>query len=510
VKPLGASPSALPFFARRDRSGPASAVRTSEAAPPPRPRRRPSLVRRLVVLQGVLSAIVLVAGGFTLSAFFAERSTAAFDERLGEDVLDLVSGTSVDETGDVAAPTLTDARTGYAYSGKYWELVTPSGASQVRAIDRSRSMWDAPDFTLPRGGEAELASQAGKTIYYDGVGPAPTGAPSAQPGAPVRKEPVRIAAEEVRIAGVKDPIIFMVAQDRSPIDSNIRTFAVWVAVALAALLAMLIAGVVLQVRVGLRPLFRLQREVAAVRTGKTDRVAGDYPAELDPLASELNALVAHNQEVVERQRTHVGNLAHALKTPLTVMDAEAQARPGELAGVVRRQVEVMREQVDHHLRRARASARQQGGGERTAVAPLLEELALTLERIFQDKGVEVDWRAPDDLFFHGERQDLLELAGNVMENACKWCKARVRVTAAQTATPTSFSLTVEDDGPGLAAGDRKGVLQRGARLDESAPGSGLGLSIVDELAKAYGGDLTLADSPLGGLKATLTLPRAEA
>ena len=196
---------------------------------------------------------MLVAGGLTLSAFFAERSTAAFDERLGEDVLDLVSGTSVDETGEVAAPTLTDARTGYAYSGKYWELVTPAGANQVRAIDRSRSMWDAPDFALPPGGAPELASQAGKTIDYDGVGPAPTGTPPAQPGAPIRKEPVRIAAEEVRIAGVKDPIIFMVAQDRSPINSNIRTFEVSVAVALAALLAMLIAGVVLQVRVGRGP-----------------------------------------------------------------------------------------------------------------------------------------------------------------------------------------------------------------------------------------------------------------
>ncbi len=507
MKPFSAAAVALPFFRWRDRSGRSAAARSAGAAPPPK--RQPSLVRRLVVLQAVLSAAVLTAGGFTLSAFFAERSTAAFDERLGEDVLDLVSGTSVDETGDVAAPTLTDARTGYAYSGKYWELVTPSGAGQVRAIDRSRSMWDAPDFALPPGGEAELASQAGKTIDYDGVGPAPTGSPPAQPGAPIRKEPVRIAAEEVRIAGVKDPIIFMVAQDRSPIDSNIRTFEISVAIALAALLAMLIAGVILQVRVGLRPLFRLQRDVTAVRTGKTDRVGGDYPAELEPLALELNALVAHNQEVVERQRTHVGNLAHALKTPLTVMDAEAQAQGGELAGVVRRQVAVMREQVDHHLRRARASARQLGGGERTAVAPLLEELALTLERIFHDKPVVIDWRAPDDLFFHGERQDLLELAGNVMENACKWCKGRVRATAEAT-SPTTFSLMVEDDGPGLAAKDRTEVLQRGARLDETAPGSGLGLSIVDELAKAYGGDLALSDSSWGGLRATLSLPRAEA
>ena len=313
----------------------------------------------------------------------------------------------------------------------------------------------------------------------------------------------------MKITGAHQPVIFLLANDRSPIDANIRTFATTTAVALAVLLAMLIGGVMLQVRVGLRPLFQLQREVADVRTGKTDRVAGDYPAELEPLAVELNALVAHNQDVVERQRTHVGNLAHALKTPLSVMAAEAQARPGPLAEVVGRQAEVMRQQVDHHLRRARASARLQGGGERTEVAPLLEELALTLERIFRDKGVEVDWRCPDGLFFHGERQDLLELAGNVMENACKWCKARVRVDA-RPISATTLELTVEDDGPGLAAEARGEVLQRGARLDESAPGSGLGLSIVDELAKAYGGALTLDDSAMGGLKVRMSLPRSEA
>ncbi|HEY1751365.1 MAG TPA: sensor histidine kinase [Caulobacteraceae bacterium] len=464
-------------------------------------------MRRLVVLHAVLSAVVLLAGGVALSVFFAQRSTAEFDDRLSQDLIDLIAGTSVDDTGDVAAPALTDERTTQAYSGKYWELADVTGG--FKSIARSRSLWDASDIALPPGGAAALTRAPGKPVFYDGLGPASTNDPTAPAGQPIREEPVRIGAEEVRITGVKDPIIYLVAQDRSPIDSNIRTFATSTAAALAVLLAMLIAGVVLQVRVGLRPLFLLRREVAAVRTGKTGRVGGDYPAELEPLASELNALVAHNQEVVERQRTHVGNLAHALKTPLTVMAAEAQARPGPLAEVVARQADAMREQVDHHLRRARAAARPQGGGERTALAPVLEELALTLERIYRHKGVEVDWRAPDDLYFHGERQDLQELAGNVMENACKWCRARVRVDA-QPAAAARLTLTIEDDGPGLAAKDRGEVLQRGARLDETAPGSGLGLSIVDELARAYGGELTLADSALGGLKATLNLPRAEA
>ena len=476
------------------------------AAKPPRRRHPPSLVRRLVVLHAVLSAAVLLAGGFALSAFFTQASIAAFDARLSQDVIDLVGGTSVDETGAVAAPTLTDERTLQVYSGKYWELATAAG-NGLKPLARSRSLWDAPDIALPAGGAAQVAASPGRPVFYNGVGPAPTGQGSQSAAA--REEPVRIAAQQVRITGVPDPVIFLVSEDRSPIDANIRAFETSVGLALLVLLAMLIAGVVLQVRVGLQPLFQLRSEVAAVRTGKADRVRGDYPAELEPLASELNALVAHNQDVIERQRTHVGNLAHALKTPLSVMSAEAQAKPGPLADVVSRQADVMREQVDHHLRRARASARQQGGGERTEVAALVEELALTLERIHRDKAVEVDWRSPDDLCFHGERQDLQELAGNLMENACKWCRRRVRVTA-QPTSPTELTIAVEDDGPGLAAKDRAEVLQRGARLDETAPGSGLGLSIVDELARAYGGGVTLADSSMGGLKVTLTLPRVEA
>ncbi|MGZ3365382.1 MAG: ATP-binding protein, partial [Caulobacteraceae bacterium] len=171
--------------------------------------------------------------------------------------------------------------------------------------------------------------------------------------------------------------------------------------------------------------------------------------------------------------------------------------------------QTMREQVDHHLRRARAAARAQGSGERTEVAPVLDELSRTLERIFGDRGVSIDWEADDDLVFRGERQDLLELIGNVMENACKWSRRRVRAEA-QPDGPGFLKVTVEDDGPGLPEDQREAVLRRGARLDESAPGSGLGLSIVEELAKAYGGSVSLGESVWGGLKVDLRLPQAEA
>jgi signal transduction histidine kinase len=205
----------------------------------------------------------------------------------------------------------------------------------------------------------------------------------------------------------------------------------------------------------------------------------------------------------------VGNLAHALKTPISVMITEADQRPGPLAEVVERQAQAMQKQVDHHLRRARAAARTTGQGERTSVAEVLDELSRTLGRIFRDKGVAIDWDAEEDLYFLGERQDLLEIAGNAIENACKWGKARVKVRA-EAAGAERFTLVVEDDGPGLPPDRREEVLQRGARLDESAPGSGLGLSIIDELARAYDGTLTLSSSALGGLRLETDLPRAEA
>jgi len=455
--------------------------------------RRSSLVGRLVVLAAAWSLAVLAAAALAAAAFFNQAATARFDDGLAELVDNLLAGTSVDDAGQIAAPALTDQRALRALSGKYWEIAAPTALGGYRAIERSRSLWES-ELSPPHGGIARLAENQGKAVFYDSIGP--------------RKEPLRVAAMQARLPGVKTPLIFIAAQDRSPIDRDVRTFGATLALALVLLGAGLVAAVIIQVRVGLRPLFALRREVAAVRTGKAERVVGDYPTELEPLATELNALVAHNQDVVERQRTHVGNLAHALKTPLSVMLAEAGQTPGKLSEVVTRQAETMRLQVDHHLRRARAAARAQGQGERTPVAPVLEELARTLERIFRNAGVEVDWRAPEDLAFQGERQDLLEIAGNVLENACKWCRGKVRATAAAT-SETRLTLTVDDNGPGLPPERREEVLQRGARLDETAPGSGLGLSIVDELARAYGGSLSLSSSPLGGLRIEVVLPRAE-
>ena len=450
--------------------------------------KRPSLVRSLIWMAAVLGLVALITAGGVMTWFFQHSALNRIDASLNERFDDLWAGTTV-EQGEVIGPALTDQAALRAYSGHYWQIFEPGNPLQVPI--RSRSLFDGE--LKPPPDAATL--KPGARDYYNSVGP--------------NKDPVRVAARVVSLPGAAKPVMFLVAEDRSSLDHDARRFAETALIALALVGTGLIAGVILQVRVALRPLFRLQKDVADVRKGKGDRVASDYPVELTPLASELNALLAHNQEVVERQRTHVGNLAHALKTPLSVMLTEAEQTPRDpLAQVVTRQAQTMREQVDHHLRRARAAARAQGSGERTEVAPALDELSRTLERIFGERGVSIDWEADEDLVFRGERQDLLELVGNVLENACKWCRKRVRAQA-QPDGPGFLRVTVEDDGPGLAPEQREAVLRRGARLDESAPGSGLGLSIVDELAKAYGGSVTLNESSWGGLKVELRLPLAE-
>ena len=454
-----------------------------------------SLARRLVLLALTWSLGALLVTALVMGLLFQRAAIRRVDETLADLITNLAAYSEVEDNGDVFAPPFTDQKALRTYSGRYWEIAEPVGGGKIQPISnqRSHSLFDAVLWTPPDL-EARLNARPGRTVSYDTRGP--------------QDEPLRVRAQQNFLVGRKAPVIFLAAENRSSVDHDVWNFVVATAAAFLLLAALLVIAIVIQVRVGLRPLFDLRSEVAAVRRGKAHRLAETYPTELKPLAEELNALVEHNQQVVERQRTHVGNLAHALKTPISVMITEAAQRPGPLAKVVERQAQAMQQQVDHHLRRARAAARTQGQGERTSVAEVLDELSRTLGRIYLDKGIDIDWDADESLFFLGERQDLLEIAGNAIENACKWGRAKVRVRADELG-PERVRLLVEDDGSGLPPERRAEVIQRGTRLDETAPGSGLGLSIMDELARAYGGALILSDSPLGGLRLEADLPRAE-
>ncbi len=452
-----------------------------------------SLTRRLVWLASAWIALALIVTGAVLTYQFQESALRRLGNVLSETIDEAVIATTVMPDGSVLTTPIMDARTLRLLSGKYWAVAEPDGRGGLRTLIRSESL-GSEGLAVPRGLAAQLAEAAGVIITYNAIGP--------------NDEPLMVAASLKTLPGRTAPIVFLAGIDRSDIDADARQFATLAWLTLGLLGIGLLIAVFLQVRIGLRPLYDLRDEISNVRKGKAARIERTYPAEISPLAEQVNRLLDHNQDVVERQRTHVGNLAHALKTPLSVMLAEAGGDPSQLADIVRRQSDVMKGQVDHHLRRARAAARSQGLGERTPVPEVLDEMSVMLERVFQSKSVEIDWRAPDTLGFLGERQDLQEILGNLMENACKWCARKVRVSAGASGLGQMI-VVVEDDGPGLAADRYDEVMKRGARADEDTPGSGLGLAIVDDLTRAYGGRLTLGPSDMGGLKAILTLPAAE-
>jgi len=263
-----------------------------------------------------------------------------------------------------------------------------------------------------------------------------------------------------------------------------------------------------QVQRGLSALDDLRGQLAAVRDGRTPQIAGRYPAEVAPLVADLNALLDHRDRAVRRAVAKAGDLAHGLKTPLAVLAHEAAhadaAGQRELAESIAQQVDRMRRQVDYHLAQARAAASGATPGARCAVVDSARPLARTLLRLHADRGVSIDVAVADAHVFRGQREDLDEMLGNLLDNACKW--ARSRVAVASSCVDDLVVITVDDDGVGLGASMREAVLHRGVRADEAAPGSGLGLAIVRDVAELYGGSIALGPSPLGGLRATLRLP----
>jgi signal transduction histidine kinase len=274
-------------------------------------------------------------------------------------------------------------------------------------------------------------------------------------------------------------------------------------------LVFLVVGLI-QVRRGLASLDQLRSRLAAVHEASSTRVEGTYPAEVAPLVSDLNALLVHREEAVRRAVAKAGDLAHGLKTPLAVLAQEAgrAARSGhsELAAAIDHQVERMRRQIDYHLAHARAAASGAMPGTRCSVAESIEGLARTLQHLHADRGLTIDIHVSPEHIVRGQREDVDEMLGNLLDNACKWTKSRVTVSS--STHNSSVVITVDDDGPGIETSMREAVLRRGVRADEQAPGSGLGLAIVRDLAELYGGSVRLSDSPLGGLRARLQLPSA--
>jgi signal transduction histidine kinase len=278
--------------------------------------------------------------------------------------------------------------------------------------------------------------------------------------------------------------------------------------ALVVFATVCLVGGLSMVRHGLSPFTELRERLAAVHSGRERRVEGRYPSEVQPLVDDLNALLEHRDRTVKRAIAKAGDLAHALKTPLAVLAHEAEvadaAGQGELAAIMRQQTERMQRQMDYHLAHARAAASGATPGAHCAVLASAEGLARTLLRLHAGRGLAFELDVDPGHTVRSQREDLDEMLGNLLDNACQW--ARSRIAIASTSNGSAIVITVDDDGPGLDASMRDAVLQRGVRADEAAPGSGLGLAIVRDLAELYGGSITLSVSPAAGLRARLQLP----
>jgi signal transduction histidine kinase len=439
-----------------------------------------SLTLRLVFSAGLWTILALAIGGLLLSIVFRSYVEKGFDARLSLLLDTLTSEVLIDGNGNLSLQDpLPEPRFNQPYSGWYWQI-TPTFGQGLR----SRSLWDA--ILVPKPG---YTGDDSDHLYYS-TGP--------------ENEKLRVIERDITLPGSRIALRMSVAASSSEIDQDIKSFNTFVLWSSSALALGLITAVFIQVRFGLGPLRQLRRALGNVRSGRARRLEGTYPREIEPLIKELNALLDHNELVVARARTHVGNLAHALKTPLTIMKNEA-AKVDD-THTIEGQLTTMQKHIDYYLRQAQVAARGAVVGVRTDIDPVVEDMVRTLKKMHRDKPLDVETAGETGLVFRGERQDLDEMLGNLLENAFKWAKSAIRVTLGHD--ESKVTLDVEDDGPGIPAAARAAVFGRGNRIDEAKPGTGLGLSIARDIAEMCGGYIVLEDSPLGGLKARLTLPAA--
>jgi signal transduction histidine kinase len=455
--------------------------------------RQSSLATRLFLSATAWLVVILAITGIVLSSVYRDATERAFDRRLNLYLRTLIAEVATpDDPPDHQFQSLGEPLFELPLSGWYWQITrTDTDKPEVRA---SRSLWDKKLPKLEDKG-IELSAAGIRIGYVEGP----------------ENQDLRMVERPIDL-GSDGKFLVSVAGDASEIFDETRSFDYYLGGTFTALGIVLLLTTIFQVRYGLAPLKRISEAIADIRSGRAERLEGAFPVEIAPLARETNALIDANREIVERARTHVGNLAHAIKTPLSVIVNEAATYRSEpFAAKVMEQANVMRDQVAHHLERARIAARVSIVSTVTEVAPAIEALRRTMEKIYRDRGIAIEAKADPSAKFRGEQQDLDEMVGNLVDNACKWAASRVSIEVvveppAQSGATAMLRITVDDDGRGLSAAERASVSRRGQRLDESKPGSGLGLSIVSDLASLYGGSLTLSDAPIGGLRAELILP----
>lgn len=437
-----------------------------------------SLARRMIAIATIWISVLLLGGGFALDRVLTGAITRNFDSSLEYVLIAMIRSSEIGPDGEVRLiDPLGDQRFLEPYSGLYWQI---SGGSQEPY--RSRSLWER---TL----RPPVPHIDNALHIYD----------SAQ----FPEEQLRVLERNVILPGSKVNWRFQIAQSREALDLQIRAVRATLIPSLALLGLGLILLAALQTFYGLWPLRHIRRAIAAMRGGQHRRVVAPLPLEVQPMVDELNALLAHNEKQAEEARLHAGNLAHALKTPLTVLVNSATSDKSELAETVRREAATMQRQVDHHLARARAVGRRGAAQARANVRDSVDSVSRAVALLYPE--TRLDASGDKLVVARVERQDLDELIGNLLENAAKYGGGSVFVTVQRDGGMAE--ILVEDDGPGISPVDRVRIFDRGVRLDSGKPGTGLGLAIVRDVAEIYGGSIALEESEdLGGLLVRLRLP----
>jgi signal transduction histidine kinase len=450
-----------------------------------------SVAFRVVTFSTIWALAALVVIATIISTLYRQASERGFDSLLSAHLFNLISAVGVTDNALRGDPDLGDLRFTIPDSGWYWsvEPVTQGLQGPLRSPSMTEPIPAAPAAVVPFNEDFQRR--------YTTDGPA--------------GELLQVFEAEF-VLGADDQVArFRVMGSQSELNAEIaqftRTLYTYLAIFGAGMIAINVAAILF----ALRPLGRVREALSQVREGTAKRLDGSFPAEIEPLAHETNALIESNRRILERSRTQVGNLAHSLKTPLAVLLNEGRAIGGDRGRLIAEQADAMKSQVDHYLQRARIAAQRESVVFRAPVGQYLERMVRVMAKLKPDMAVELQLPA-QEVVFAGEREDLEEITGNLLENAVKWARGKVLVmlspTGGEGADGATFLLVIEDDGPGIPEEKAREALKRGRRLDETKPGSGLGLSIVADLVAEYGGQLTLDRSALGGLKATVRLRRA--
>lgn len=433
--------------------------------------KRLSLKSRLVLAAVVWLTAMIIAAGVTVPSQVFNYMVADTKSQLSLYMDEISGNLEVDKAGQLTlSAQLSDPRFSQPYSGLYWYASTAD--NQLR----SRSLWDSNIELLEKKNEA-LGARGEKLIFVH---------------------------SNLYFPEYDGPITVLVGIDEQPIEDTVQNLMGELWVILALLYFGVLAVILIQIAWSLSPLTKMHKELSELRNGDKTSLSGDYPKDISPLVSDLNALLFHYQELLERARHHAGNLSHALKTPLSVLKNEIQQCDTELKDKLLPPVSQIQTQIDYHLGRARMAGSRNILSVKASPTERIDAISMAFDKVYASRDITLVNEIDDELEVSVDPTDLDEMVGNVLENGYKWANSIIRVHA-KMVDNDNVSLIIEDDGPGIPDEQLEHVIKRGVRLDETTPGTGLGLNIVNEMVHSYRGSLSLTHSPMGGVKAVLTL-----